>query len=63
MEREAHTFFEKLADKLSIKSGQRYSEAMAFIRNRIRFDSLRKTIISLRVDRRMKSSSVVKIAD
>ena len=36
---------------------------MAFIRNRIRFDSLRTTIISLRVDRRMKSGSVVKIAD
>ena len=32
----ANIFFKQLADKLSRKSGQRYSEAMTFIRKRIR---------------------------
>ena len=53
----------KLADKLSRKSGQRYSEAMTFIRKRIRFDLLRTTVIALRGERGSTSSSAVKIAD
>ena len=56
-------FFKKLADKLSRKSGQQYSEAMTFIRKRIRFDLLRTTVIALRGERGLKSSSAVKIAD
>ena len=63
MGREAHMFFKKLADKLSRKSGQRYSEAMTFIRKRIRFDLLRTTVIALRGERGLKSSIAVKIAD
>ena len=63
MGREANMFFKKLADKLSRKSGQRYSEAMTFIRKRIRFDLLRTTVIALRGERGLKSSSAVKIAD
>ena len=43
-----NTFFKKLADKLSRKSGQRYSEAISFIRKIIRFDLLRTTMIALR---------------
>ena len=45
MGREANKFFKKLADKLSRKSGQRYSEAMTFIRKRVRFDLLRTTVL------------------
>ena len=63
MGREANKFFKKLADKLSRKSGQRYSEAMTFIRKRVRFDLLRTTVIALRGERGLKSSSAVKIAD
>ena len=64
MGRKANNFFKKLADQLSRKSGQRYSEAMTyFIRKRIRFDLLRTTIIALRGERGVKSNSVVKIAD
>ena len=63
MGREANMFFKKLADKLSRKSGQRYSEAMTFIRKRVRFDLLRTTVIALRGERGLKSSSAVKIAE
>ena len=63
MLREANKFFKKLADKLSRKSGQRYSEAMTFIRKRVRFDLLRTTFIALRGERGLKSSSAVKIAE
>ena len=63
MGREANTFFKKLVDKLSRKSGQRYSEAMTFIRKRIRFDLSRTTVIALRGERGLKSSCAVKIAD
>ena len=40
-----------------------FSEAMTFIRRRIRFDLLRTTVIALRGERGLKSSSAVKIAD
>ena len=64
MGREANMFFKKLADKLSRKSGQRYnSEAMTFIRKRNRFDLLRTSVIALRGERGLKSSSAVKIAE
>ena len=63
MGREANKFFKKLADQLSRKSGQQYSEAMTFIRKRVRFDLLRTTVIALRGERGLKSSSAVKIAE
>ena len=61
MGREANKFFKKLADKLSRKSGQRYnSEAMTFIRKRVKFDLLRTATVialTLRGERGLKSSS------
>ena len=62
MEREDNTFFKKLADKLSRKSGQRYSEAMTFFGKRITF-LLRTTIIALRRERGIKSNGTIKITD
>ncbi len=44
---EAERFFKQLATKISYKSGQRYSDTIAFIRRRLRFDLLRTCLISL----------------
>ena len=63
MGREDNTFFKKLAEKLSRKSGQRYSEAMTFFGKRITFDLLRTTIIALRRERGIKSNGTIKITD
>ena len=45
---EADRFFKHLAEKISRKNGQRYSDVIAFIRRRLRFDLLKTCIISLR---------------
>lgn len=37
-----------LAEKMSRKTGQRYSDTIAFIRRRLRFDLLKTCVISLR---------------
>ena len=44
---EAERFYKQLATKISNKSGQRYSDTIAFIRRRLRFDLLRTCLISL----------------
>ena len=36
------------ATKLSVKSGERYSETVGFVRRRIRFDLMRTCVIALR---------------
>ena len=55
----ANTFFKQLADKLLVfrKSGQRYSEAITFIRKILRFDLLRPTITALRGQKGIKSKN------
>ena len=45
---EADHFYKHLADKISSKSGQRYSDTVAFIRRRLRFDLLKTCLISIR---------------
>lgn len=45
---EADRFYKHLAEKISIKSGQRYSDAITFIRRRLRFDLLKTCLISIR---------------
>ena len=45
---EADRFFKHLAQKISNKGGQRYSDVIAFIRRRLRFDLLKTCLISLR---------------
>ena len=45
---EAQRFFKRLAEKISRKTGQKYSEVITFIRRRLRFDLLKTTIIALR---------------
>ena len=63
MGREAETFFKKLADKMARKTGQRYSEAITFIRKRLRFDLLRTTVIALRGERGRTSRDTVEISE
>ena len=48
MGNEAARFLKHLAVKLSNKSGQSYSDTVAFVRRRIRFDLLKTCVISLR---------------
>ena len=45
---EAVRFFKHLAVKISSKTGQPYSDTIAFIRRRLRFDLLKTCVISIR---------------
>ena len=51
MGNEAARFLKHLAEKVSRKSGQTYSDTIAFIRRRIRFDLSKTCVISLRAFR------------
>ena len=48
MGKEADKLFKKLAAKINVKTGQRYPDAISFIRKRVRFDLLKTTVIALR---------------
>ena len=45
---EAKALVKRLAEKISMKRNQRYSETVSFIRRRLRFDLLKTTIIAIR---------------
>ena len=45
---EATKFYKRLAEQISRKTGQSYSDTIGFIRKRLRFDLLRTCLISLR---------------
>ena len=51
---EAAKFIKELADKLSTKRNENYSQTVAFIRRKLRFDLLRTCVISLRGERKSK---------
>ena len=63
MGREAHNLFKNIAEKMSNKTGQRYSETIAFMRKRLRFDLLKTTIIALRGYRGKRPEERVEIMD
>ncbi len=63
MGKEAETFFKKVADRMSRKTDQRYSESISFIRRRLRFDLLRTTIIALRGERGRSNKEVMNISE
>ena len=63
MANEASYFLKHLAEKICMKKGQRYSDVMAFIRRRIRFDLLRTCIISIRGFRGLKTQSPTAMSD
>ena len=45
---EATRFYKRLANKISWKNGQKYSDVITFIRRRLRFDLLKTCLISIR---------------
>ena len=63
MGKEASCFLKHLAEKMSLKNGQKYSDVMAFIRRRIRFDLLKTCIISIRGFRGTKALKPTAIMD
>ena len=48
MGEEAKTLFKRVVAKMANKTGQKYSETITFIRKRLRFDLLKRTVIALR---------------
>ena len=56
MDGEAERLVKKLASKMEYHTGQRYSDAVGYIRKR--FEILRTTVISLRGDRGAKKNVV-----
>ena len=54
---EPHKLVKRLAQRMEVATGQRYSDAVSFIRKRLRFELLKTTVIALRGDRgaRMRS--------
>ena len=61
MGNEAARFFKRLAGKISSKSGQTYSDTVAFIRRRLRFDLLKTCVISLRGFRRKMNAKTTEM--
>jgi len=55
---EAERLVKKLASKMEYHTGQRYSDAVGYIRKRLRFEILRTTVISLRGDRGARKNRV-----
>ena len=57
---EAEAFFKRIAERTTMKSGQKYHHTISYIRKRLRFDLLKTTLIALR-GYRGKASSAPKI--
>ena len=51
MGKEAERLVKRLAQKMEASSGQRYSDAVSFLRKRLRFELLKTSVIALRGDR------------
>ena len=64
MATEATIFLKHLAEKISHRKDQRYSDVIAFMRRRLRFDLLRTCLISIRGYRGSKTQRTeTKISD
>ena len=55
---EAERLVKKLASKMEYHTGQRYSDAVGYIRKRLCFEILRTTVIFLRGDRGARKNIV-----
>ena len=51
MGKEAKNLVKRLAQRMEMSTGQRYADAVGFIRKRLRFELLKTTVIALRGDR------------
>ncbi|KAG1650422.1 Carnitine O-palmitoyltransferase 1, liver isoform [Nymphon striatum] len=63
MGREAQKLLKILAEKTELKTGQSYSDAMGFMRKRLRFELLKTTIIALRGYRGKRTDGIMDIGD
>ena len=57
MGKEASKLVKRLAERMEIATGQRYADAVGYIRKRLRFEILKTTVIALRGDRGAKLRS------
>ena len=55
MGNEAGKLLKKLAQRIEMTKGQRYSDAVSFMRRRLRFELLKTTCIAIRGDRGFRS--------
>ena len=60
---EAMAFYKRVAERISAKTGQRYSDVISFLRRRLRFDLLKTCLIALRGYRGKKRDTQVPIED
>ena len=60
---EAAKFIKELADKISSKRSEDYSQTVSFIRRKLRFDILRTCVISLRGERKSRKSRALELKD
>ena len=58
---EAHRLVKRLAQRMEVATGQRYSDAVSFIRKRLRFELLKTTVIALRGDRGSRARTLIEI--
>ena len=63
MGNEANTLVKRIAQRTSLKTGQRYSDVMSFIRKRIRFDLIKTTTIALRGHRGKRVGAADEVAE
>ena len=59
MGKEASRLVKRLAQRMEFSTGQRYADAVGYIRKRLRFEILKTTVIALRGDRgaRLRSAN------
>ena len=59
MGKEASKLVKRLAQRMEVSTGQRYADAVGYIRKRLRFEILKTTVIALRGDRgaRLRSAN------
>ena len=57
MGKEASKLVKRLAERMEFSTGQRYADAVGYIRKRLRFEILKTTVIALRGDRGAKLRS------
>ena len=58
---EAHRLVKRLAQRMEVATGQRYSDAVSFIRKRLRFELLKTTVIAMRGDRGSRARTLNEI--
>ena len=61
--READSLIRRIADKIALKRREKYSDVVAFIRRRVRFDLLKTCVISLRGYRKASTNTNINTLD